>query len=41
MSRVDEIAKILGYTLSNVCYQLRRGSIKEKCTSARWALHKT
>lgn len=38
MSRVDEIAKILGCTHSNVCYLLRRGRIKGKRTSAGWVV---
>lgn len=36
MSRVTEIARILGCTESNVCYLLRRGRIKGKKTSAGW-----
>lgn len=36
MSRIDEIAKILGCTDSNVCYLLRKGRIKGTRTSAGW-----
>lgn len=36
MSNVDEIAKILGCTGSNVCYLLRRGRLKGTKTKAGW-----
>lgn len=36
MSRITEIARILGCTGSNVCYLLRNGSIKGPRTSAGW-----
>ena len=36
MSRVDEVAKALGCTGSNVCYLLRKGRIKGTRTSAEW-----
>lgn len=36
MSRVDEVAKILGCTGSNVCYLLRGGRIKGTKTKAGW-----
>lgn len=36
MSQVDEIAKALGCTESNVCYLLRKGRIKGTRTSSGW-----
>lgn len=36
MSRINEIAKILNCTESNVCYLLRKGRIKGTRTSAGW-----
>lgn len=36
MTRVDEIAKVLGCTGSNVCYLLRKGRIKGTRTSSGW-----
>ena len=36
MSRIDEIAKILGCTESNVCYLLRKGRIKGTRTPSGW-----
>lgn len=36
MSRITEIAQLLGCTGSNVCYLLRRGRIKGKKTFGRW-----
>lgn len=36
MSRIDEIAKILGCTGSNVCYLLRKGRIKGTRTPSGW-----
>lgn len=38
MSRINEIAKILGCTGSNVCYLLRRGKIKGTRTRAGWVV---
>lgn len=38
MSRVDEIAKILGCTHSNVCYLLRKKRIRGKPTGYRWVV---
>lgn len=38
MSRINEIAKILGCTGSNVCYLLRRGRIKGTRTRAGWVV---
>ena len=36
MTRIDDIAKVLGCTGSNVCYLLRKGRIKGTRTPARW-----
>lgn len=38
MSRITEIARILGCTGSNVCYLLRKGRIKGIRTSAGWVV---
>lgn len=38
MSRITEIARILGCTGSNVCYLLPKGRIKETRISAGWVV---